>query len=57
MFSSKRFLLRALRFFALAMMAVAAVFGIPVILDPPPRNQIVQVDRKGGRPRRGGRRS
>jgi hypothetical protein len=41
---------KILRLLAFAMMAVAAVFGIPVILDPPPRNPIVQVAKKDPRP-------
>jgi hypothetical protein len=40
-------------------MVVAAIFGIPIIIDPPPRNPIVQTGRADGRdrPKRGRRRS
>jgi hypothetical protein len=48
-----------LRALALTMMAVAALFGIPLIIDPPPRDTVTHVgDADGkGRGRRKRRRS
>jgi hypothetical protein len=53
------FVFRMLRGLALVMMAVAAAFGIPIIIDPPPRDRAADVqdkDGRGSRPRRGRRR-
>jgi hypothetical protein len=47
-------LVRALRVFALAMMGVAAIFGIPIIIHPPPRDhsaEVQEADGRGSRPR------
>ena len=45
-----RRLKRFLRYFGLAMMGVAAVFGIPLIIDPPPRDRVVESqDQTGAR--------
>jgi hypothetical protein len=41
---------KILRVLALVVMGVAAVFGVPLVPDPPPRNRIVQVDEKGPPP-------
>jgi hypothetical protein len=52
-------LVRALRVFGIVMCAVAALFGIPIIIDPPPRDHSAEVreaDGRGSRPRRGRRR-
>ncbi len=43
-------LFRALRALALTMTAVAALFGIPIIIDPPPRQRIADVRPSDGRP-------
>jgi hypothetical protein len=48
-------LVRALRTLAVVMMAVAAMFGIPIIIDPPPRDHsadVQEVDGRRTRPRR-----
>jgi hypothetical protein len=53
-------LVRALRTLSIVMMAVAAIFGIPIIIDPPPRDQSAEVreaDGRGARPRRRRRRA
>jgi hypothetical protein len=53
-------LVRALRTLAVVMMAIAAIFGIPIIIDPPPRDHSAEVreaDGRGTRPRPRRRRS
>ena len=48
-------LVRALRTLSIVMMAVAAIFGIPIIIDPPPRDHsadVQEADGRGARPRR-----
>ena len=52
-------LVRALRTLSIVMMAVAAIFGIPIIIDPPPRDHSADVreaEGRGSRSRRGRRR-
>ena len=50
-------LVRSLRTLAVVLMAVAAMFGIPIIIDPPPRDQSAEVqDAEGRRTRRRHRR-
>jgi hypothetical protein len=52
----RRSLARYAHLFALAMMAVAALFGIPLIIDPPPGDRVEEADEDpGGRPGRRGK--
>jgi hypothetical protein len=44
-----RSLAHALRGLGLIMMVVAALFGIPIIIDPPPRDHSADVQETGGR--------
>jgi hypothetical protein len=48
-----RRLKRVLWYFGLAaVMGVAAVFGIPLIIDPPPRDRVVESQDQTGAPRK-----
>ena len=42
-------LARALRTLSIVMMAVAVIFGIPIIIDPPPRDHSADVQEADGR--------
>jgi hypothetical protein len=50
---------RSLRLLALAMMVVGAMFGIPIVIDPPPRDASAECQDADGRvrPRRRQRRA
>ena len=48
----RRSLARYAHLFALALMAIAALFGIPLILDPPPGDRVVQAEPGGQKTRR-----
>ena len=55
----RRLLLRHTRTLALVMMGVAALFGIPIIIDPPPQDRVAEsqdADGRGTRPKRRGKR-
>jgi hypothetical protein len=41
---------------ALAVSAIAALFGVPLVVDPPPEEKVVQAEQRSGKRKRRGQR-